>query len=526
MKIPFIHRFFSKPKASSSPSSDFWYKAVGALSAAGVAVTPENAIKLSAIWACNKVISETVGLLPFITYEQLKGGGKDRAPNHHLYHLLKDAPNDIQTAVEWREAMQTFLNLYGNAYSVPGRGFGGEVVSLGIPIHPSRVKVELVNGNVLRYTVNHNTGQDAVYLGDEMLHLKGITTDGGLVGLSPIEAGVDSLGLARAAELFGSSFYKGKARPAGIVKLQSQLTNDAKSSLRESIQAQGESGILVLDEGMEWEMMQVEPESAQFIETRTFQLDEVCRWYRMPPHKIQNLVHATFSNIEHQSLEFLSDTILPQVRKWEQKINHVLFPDHTFFAEMLTEVLLRADLKSRTESITKMISWALMTPNEGRALLNMNPYEGGERFYRPLNFAVVGEDSPEQLKGANTVSVPAAKELPAPEVEQVTEDIQAIVTSNRIRDIEQATAFENETIDNQVIDIATRLSNAEKRGLENCRTEKKIKSFQRRHHTYIIKALEPLNIKIEPEILTTKNCDDITYLKQHIIGTLNGALKR
>ena len=484
---------FRRPKPQAvvrSAYDNFWYYPITALSAAGVPVTPENALKVSAIWACNKVISETVALLPFIVYRRADDGGKSRYQEHYLYSVLKDRPNRIQTSYEWRETLQTHLNLYGNAYSLIRRNYVGDIQSFSLPIHPTKVKVELLENETLRYKVRQGDQSEKIYLQDEIMHLRG-TTLNGYMGVSPIDAGSNSIGLAIAAELFGSKFFDNSARPSCTLTHPATLNQQAQDNLRNSVKAQGDNGILILEEGMKYEKSSTTNEEAQFLQTRQFQIEEVARWYRMPLHKIEHLLHATFSNIEHQALEFVTDTILPQVRRWEQRINTTIIDDDDVFCEMLLEGLLRGDTKTRMEAYNRLYTIGAISSNEIRILENMNPYEGGDDYYRQLNMAIVGEEENE----------PEPPQLPEPEPEP---DDSA------------------ELINNMVMDAATRIANAERREVEKIgQDKKKLDAFYEKHFEYVKKTLAPLGVDVTKQAIAIPYNADAETLYTIIIGAMN-----
>ncbi len=402
-----IFKASEKPQ-KKSPYDDFWYSAIPALSAAGVPVTPENALKVSAIWACNKVICETIALLPFLTYQKQPDGGKQRAENHYLYLLLKESPNKIQTSFEWRMTLLTHKNLYGRAYSPIKRDYFGNIIEFGLPIHPTQVQNQLMTDDTLRYKVTRN-GESRIYLQDEMLYLPGITLNG-YDGISPIEAGSDTIGLARATELFGAKFFQKGARPNAVLEHPNTLSETAQKRLVKSVKRMAEEGVLVTEEGIKYSSMSNTPEESQFLQTRQHQIEEVCRWYRMPPHKIAHLLRSTFTNIEHQSLEFATDTILPQVKSFEGRIKKTVLTGDDYFCEMLMEGLLRGDIKTRQDAYTKEFYRGTLSRNEIRILENRNPIPGGDNYYMQTNMTRISEDGTIESSGIEQVKEPTDEE--------------------------------------------------------------------------------------------------------------------
>jgi HK97 family phage portal protein len=474
--MKFFDKIFSRfgyvKTSSRSQWDDFWFSAISALSAAGVEITPENALRVSAIWACNRVISESVASLPFIVYRRMPSGGKERAPDHPVYRIFQNEPNEIQTDYEYREQMQTHLNLYANAYSEIVFNRYGQPESLKMPTHPTMVKIEKMDDGSIRY-VFKDAGAERALVPGRVFHLKGLSVDG-YYGISPIQAGKDSIGLARAAELFGSMFFQNGARPSGVLKHPQVLTDKARDNLRNSVAQQSKSGTLILEEGMDWTQTTVVPEEAQFIETRQFQIEEVCRWYRMPPHKIAHLLRATFTNIEHQSTEFVTDTLMPHLKRWEKRASKSLFvvDGDEYFAEHLVEGLLRGDVKTRTEAYSKYINNGVMSPNEVRILENMNPRDGGDIYLTPMN----------------------------------------MTSSNNRNSNENASI---DVIDRLAKDAAGRIANAE---INGARTEK----FYAKHHKYIQLVLQPFGVSADPRLMTMQSGIDENNLEDSIYTLIMG----
>ncbi|OQY26228.1 MAG: phage portal protein [Candidatus Cloacimonetes bacterium 4572_55] len=472
---------FLRPKQQASSHSvwdDFWYNAVGSLTSSGVAVTPENAMKVASIWACNKVISETVAMLPLIMYRRCGNEGKERAKDQHLYSILRYSPNDHLTSFEFRETMQTHLNLYGNAYSEiiwAGRA-GAEVLALDIPIHPTHVHhiTEDVQGTHW-YEIRVPGKDDRRIRQDDLLHIRNLRLSGAK-GVSPIQMGDESIGLALAAEHFGASFFKNGANPSLHLSHPQTLSGSAIEKLRKSVLKHKENGILITEEGMTINLLSTPPNKAQFIETRQFQIEEVCRWYRMPPHKIAHLLRATFSNIEHQALEFVTDTIMPWLTRWEQRIDKQLIGDNDYFSEFLVDSLLRGDSKSRFESYQIQIQNGIRSPNEVRIIENMNPRDGGDEYFRPMNMTT----------DAEVASQPN---------EAFVDDVSARIASAEQREI---------------------VKQAGKSGWEN--------KFYDRHSSYILRAIRPFNINLDPIELTSlkANGNLREHIKNRITEAING----
>lgn len=344
-------------------------------------------MQTSAVFACVRVLSETVASLPLRVYQRLPTGGKTRAPTHPLYSVLHDIANPEMSAFTLRETLMVHLTLWGNAYAEIEYDAGGRVRSLW-PIPPDRVQVQRDDRTKeLKYTLILPDGLQRTLLAWQVLHIPGIGFNG-LVGMSPIAAARQSIGLAVATETFGAKFFGSGTNVGGIAKHPGKLTEQGSKNLRASVNETysglGNSHrIMLLEEGMDFEKIGIPPEDAQFLETRKFQLNEIARIYRVPPHMIGDLERATFSNVEQQSIDFVVHTVRPWLVRWEQAINMKLFTQserRRFFAEHLVDGLLRGDIKSRYDAyaVGRQNGW--LSANDIREMENMNPIEGGDVY--------------------------------------------------------------------------------------------------------------------------------------------------
>lgn len=383
--------------------------------AAGVSVSEESSLRYSAVFACVRVLAETVASLPLLTYRRM-GAGKARAPEFYLYPLLHDKPNPFMTSFEWRETMQGHLALWGNAYSsvtLDGRGRLAELW----PLRPDRMeKIELKGGQLL-YHYRLPNGKLERMPGWSVFHLRGLSADG-LFGYSPIGMARQAVGLGLAAEEFGARFFGNDARPGGVLQHPGVLGDEAYNRLQESWESRHgglskSHKIAILEEGMRYEQIGIPPEDAQFLETRKFQRSEIASIFRVPPHMIGDLERATFSNIEHQSLEFVTHTIRPWLVRWEQAIQQRLMStleQTDYFVEFLVDGLLRGDIASRYQaySVGRQNGW--LSADDIRELENMNPLpdDQGSMYLVPLN--MVPADQVGTLP-----SLPAARSQEPPE---------------------------------------------------------------------------------------------------------------
>lgn len=342
-------------------------------------------MQLSAVYACVRVIAETVASLPLHLYRHIDEG-KQRATKHPLYPLLHDAPNPEMTSFILRETTMTHLLLWGNSFSQILRNGRGEVLGL-YPLLPDKMQVTRNEDGELIYLYQNNLNRMAFHR-DEILHIPGLGFDG-LVGYSPIAMAKNSIGLALATEEFGSSFFSNGAAPGGVLEHPGTLKDPSKvrESWNKLFQGSGNSNkVAVLEEGMTYKPIGIPPNEAQFLETRKYQTEEICRIYRVPPHLIADLDKATFSNIEHQSISFVVHTIRPWLVRLEQAMNKALLtPDEKkdYFIEFNVDGLLRGDYESRMNGYATARQNGWMSANDIRRLENMNliPTEEGGDLY-------------------------------------------------------------------------------------------------------------------------------------------------
>lgn len=350
-------------------------------------VSEESAFRIGAYYAAIRCISEDVGKLPLITYRRMRPRGKQKADAHPIYSILHDASNPFMTAMDFRCTMTMYALGWGNGYAEIVRD-GGRVVAL-YPIHPSRVKVEEDERLTVKYAVRVDPGREVVVDQRTILHIKGIGD--GLTGWSIARLARECLGLAVAQEKAGAAFFGNNSRPGGIIKWPEDLGESEREGLRKSWEriyggADSIGKVAVLTNGAEFVPMTIPNEDAQWIESRKFSVEEVARWFRIPPHKIGSLDKATFSNIEHQATEYVVDTLQPWMVRWEQEIKRKLFvSEPMMFAEHLVEGLLRGDTTARGEFFTKLFNVGAFSQNDIREKENMNPIDGGDTYFVPMN---------------------------------------------------------------------------------------------------------------------------------------------
>jgi HK97 family phage portal protein len=361
----------------------------------GNAVNERSAMQMTAVYSCVRILSEAVAGLPLHLYRYDGKGGKDKALEHPLYRLLHDEPNPEMTSFAFRETLMTHLLLWGNAYAQVIRNGKGEVVAL-YPLIPSKMTVDRDQAGHIYYAYSR-TQEDANTLGrdqqvllspHDVLHIPGLGFDG-LVGYSPIAMAKNAIGMAIACEEYGASFFSNGAAPGGVLE-HPGVVKDPKR-VRDSWNAiyQGSRNahrIAVLEEGMAYKAIGISPEQAQFLETRKFQINEIARIFRVPPHMVGDLEKSSFSNIEQQSLEFVKYTLDPWVVRWEQSLHRALFtPEEKkrFFVRFNLDGLLRGDYQSRMAgyAVGRQNGW--MSANDIRELENIDriPVELGGDLY-------------------------------------------------------------------------------------------------------------------------------------------------
>lgn len=384
-----------------------WTGNSGWVSTSGTRVSPETALTIAAVWSAVRLVSETTGMLPLHLYERLESGGRSDARNHPIERLISNRPNRWQTPMEFREMLQGHVELRGNGYAWVLRNRAGEPEEL-IPLHPDRVTVEQDSDYELIYRVQQKSGSQAVLLADEMFHLRGLSSDG-VNGLSTLAHARNSLGFTLATEEYGARSFAQGVRPSGVLRTDSNVSENAFKRLRESW-AQAYAGLqntaktLILEEGLEWQAIGMTSEDAQFLESRRFQVGEVARWFRVPPHMIADLERATFSNIEEQGLEFVIYSLMPRLRRWEEAIQRTLIQDDRYYAEHTVDGLLRGNVEARWRAYATALAWGCMSPDEVRARENMNPLPDGQGnvYLRPLNMAPLDELGNEDFQAAVT----------------------------------------------------------------------------------------------------------------------------
>ena len=363
-------------------------------STSGKYVNERTSMQMTAVYSCVRILSEAIASLPLNTFIYTDNGGKEKAISHPLYHLLHDEPNPEMSSFIFRETLMTHLLLWGNAYAQIIRNGKGEVIAL-YPLMPDRMTVDRdKNGHLYyKYTKSNDDAPtmengSVILSTSDVLHIPGLGFDG-LVGYSPIAMAKNAIGLAIAAEEYGSKFYANGAAPSGVLEHPGTLKDPGR--VRESWQSTfggsaNANKVAVLEEGMKYTPISISPNEAQFLETRKFQINEIARIFRVPPHMVGDLEKSSFSNIEQQSLEFVKYTLDPWVVRWEQALYRTLLSEEekkTVFFKFNVEGLLRGDYASRMNGYATARQNGWMSANDIRELEDLDriPAELGGDLY-------------------------------------------------------------------------------------------------------------------------------------------------
>ena len=390
----FTSIFHSRDKPKNYLSSSFYSFFFGNTSS-GKPVNETTAMQMTAVYSCVRILSETVAGLPLNVYKYNDSGGKEKAFKHPLYRLLHDEPNPEMTSFAFRETLMSHLLLWGNAYAQIIRNARGEVIAL-YPLMPNKMTVDRDQSGRLFYSYQRGA-EDPVAIGSssrvtlspsDVLHIPGLGFDG-LIGYSPIAMAKNAIGLAIATEEYGAKFFANGAAPSGVLEHPGVIKDPQRirDSWNAAHQGTGNSHkIAVLEEGLKYTPIGIAPEQAQFLETRKFQINEIARIFRVPPHMLADLEKSSFSNIEQQSLEFVKYTLDPWVVRWEQSMCRVLFSESekpAYFIKFNVDGLLRGDYASRMSGYATARQNGWMSANDIRELENLDriaPELGGDLY--------------------------------------------------------------------------------------------------------------------------------------------------
>ncbi len=412
----------------------------------GDTITDAVALNVSAFWRGVNLISSGIAALPLHVYERIGDEGKERARDHPLYTVLHSQANSRMTSFTVRQTMAAHAITWGNGFAEKQKNGRGEILGLW-PLNPARMSVEVERLTVqqlqlgllprLRYRYRTARGDERIYSADDIHHLRGLGNDG-LVGYPLLTLMRNSIALARSGERAQAAVFTNSARPSVALMHPSSMPGNKRRELaddwRSAYSGSANAGkVAVLEDGIKLQPFGFPPEDAQFLQTRTFQVVEFARWLGLPPHKLYELSRATFSNIEQQALEYLSDSLNPPLVNWEQQMLMDLFRpgfDDGFFPEFDRNGIMQVDARTRAFFYQTMVGMGAMMPDEVRSRETMNelPEGVGKRTYIPMNWDQVEAEPTRQPRPA-LASVPPAEDdsaARAMELNELTTRIEAL----------------------------------------------------------------------------------------------------
>lgn len=426
-----IKSLFGFGQARDKPvdkAADAGYSFLFGRTTSGKPVNERTAMQTTAVYACVRILAEAIASLPLHVYEYQDDGGKKLVHDHPLYYLLHDEPNPEMTSFVFRETLMSHLLIWGNAYAQIIRDGAGRVLGL-YPLLPDKMEVQRDDRGNIYYVYSRNSDENPMFKeygniklkAEDVLHIPGLGFDG-LIGYSPIAMAKNAVGMTLACEEYGASFFANGANPGGVLEHPGVLKDPSK--VRESWNSvyrgvNNAHKIAVLEEGMKYQQIGIPPEEAQFLETRKFQINEIARLYRIPPHMVGDLDKSSFSNIEQQSLEFVKYTLDPWVIRWEQSLQRsLLLPGEKgkYFIKLNVDGLLRGDYQSRMNgyAVGRQNGW--LSANDIREMENMNPIpdeEGGNLYL--VNGAMTKLADAGAFAGADNGGQKEEEKLPAQE---------------------------------------------------------------------------------------------------------------
>ena len=426
-----IKSLFGFGQARDKPvdkAADAGYSFLFGRTTSGKPVNERTAMQTTAVYACVRILAEAIASLPLHVYEYQDDGGKKLVHDHPLYYLLHDEPNPEMTSFVFRETLMSHLLIWGNAYAQIIRDGAGRVLGL-YPLLPDKMDVQRDDRGNIYYVYSRNSDENPMFKeygniklkAEDVLHIPGLGFDG-LIGYSPIAMAKNAVGMTLACEEYGASFFANGANPGGVLEHPGVLKDPSK--VRESWNSvyrgvNNAHKIAVLEEGMKYQQIGIPPEEAQFLETRKFQINEIARLYRIPPHMVGDLDKSSFSNIEQQSLEFVKYTLDPWVIRWEQSLQRsLLLPGEKgkYFIKLNVDGLLRGDYQSRMNgyAVGRQNGW--FSANDIREMENMNPIpdeEGGNLYL--VNGAMTKLADAGAFAGADNGGQKEEEKLPAQE---------------------------------------------------------------------------------------------------------------
>ncbi len=371
----------------SLTTGTFWQEWYGT-SSSGKVVTADRAIQLSAVWACVRLLSESVSTLPVKIYTRQADGSRKLAQDHPVYQVLCRRPNLEMTPSRFMLMVVASICLRGNAF-VEKLFIGSKLVSL-VPLLPQNMVVKRLDNGRLEYTYTED-GQKRVIPEKNMMHIRGFGLDG-VCGMMPLSSGRDVIGAAMAVEESAAKIFENGLQSSGFLSADMALDDDQRDRLRQYMakftSSRNAGKIMVLEGGLKYQNVTMNPEAAQMLESRSFSIEEICRWFRVPPFMVGHTSKQSSwaSSLEGMNLQFLTHTLRPLLVNIEQEISRCLLNgEEDLFAEFSVEGLLRADSAGRAAYYTSALQNGWMSRNDVRRLENMPPIEGGDLYTVQLN---------------------------------------------------------------------------------------------------------------------------------------------
>lgn len=376
-------KLFKRTDNSDLTNPQAWLlKILGGDTSSGQDVTEESSLKFTGVRAAVDLRSSLLASMPVGVFK-ITDSGREAIPDDPVYKLLAYTPNPYMNAFEFWELMNNYLDLWGNAYAVITWNRGRPIGLT--PVHPSAIEPEIVNNDLIyRVTDSDLTGLNTVYEPKDIIHVKGLSTDG-LTGKSPIRDAAEAIGLGLAAEKFGASFFNNQGISKGVLEMDGSLDEESRQAWVKSWQKNQDHGTPLLEYGIKYKALNIPPEDAQFLQSRTFQLEDIARIYHIPPPLLGDLGDSSFSSIESLDIMFVKYGLRPMVKRYEKELETKLFPNDLGKKNVIFNLdgLMRGDTATRGEYYSKMIAATVLSPNDVRKLENMNPRPGGDTYENP-----------------------------------------------------------------------------------------------------------------------------------------------
>lgn len=375
----------------------------GGVSYTGRTIDDDAALRVSTVYICIRVLAETLGSLPLILYRRIESG-KERATDHPLYSILHRKPNNYQTPFLWKEMMMGHIQLRGRACAQVVKDRGKRVSQI-IPLDPDRIKLYWGPDNKIfgEYTEDDLAKKKRIITPEQLLYIPGLSGDP-LSPFVPLDLMATSVDAALSMNENSAQFFAKSTRPSGILKYPTRINEEKARALRQEFDranagTENAFSTILLEEGLDWEQIGMSNEQSQFIQSREFSVSDICRFFRVPPHLAGDLRRATYSNIEHQSLEFIKYTMAPWLKRFEEIMNLALLNEadqEDYFIEFLVDGLLRGDVKTRHEAYAIGVQNGWLSRNEVREMENRNRVDGLDEMLLPLNMSSDGGEQDEE----------------------------------------------------------------------------------------------------------------------------------